>query len=65
MAHGPSQPRVKIVGSAGAVVDTEKAGQQIVLLVLDPEIKATLGAILSSVQTIAALMQIIAGGGES
>ena len=65
MAHGPSAPRAKIVGPAGAVVDTGKAGQQTVLLVLDQEARATLGGILQHLETIAALMQIIAGGGES
>ena len=66
MSHGPSRPRVTIAGKDGTPVDVAQDGERTVLLVLDPESKATLGAIMTSLETIATLLALIAGGrGES
>lgn len=65
MAQGSTIGKTKIVGEDGAAVDVAQSGERTVLLVLDPEAKAALRAIQSSLETIATLMQIVVGGGDS
>ncbi len=66
MAQGTTQPRTKIADAGGETLATvQQAAGATVLLVLDPEARATLGAIQNSLESIATLLQIIAGGGDS
>ena len=62
MSHGPSRPRVTIAGQDGTPVDVAQSGERTVLLVLDPESKATLGAIMTSLQSIEILLALMVGG---